>query len=204
MVVIKRDIHFFRQFCNPNYSLTQLELDCHGVMVALVVEDALLFVKRSHSMPSHKGQVALIGGHRSGDEKFPLETAMREFFEETNLSLDHFEFITALPTVSTSRDVSILPVLAIYHQDRNYLETHLQTNGEWEVAFLVELSYLFNQEYWVEANRISMSQRQNLLFCSLAEQDIKLLKGKPQYPLVLWGASARVVDHLKNLILTKS
>jgi 8-oxo-dGTP pyrophosphatase MutT (NUDIX family) len=204
MVVIKRDIHFFRQFCNPNPKLTQEGLDSHGVMIALVVDDCLLFVKRSQTMPSHKGQVALIGGHRHDNEEFPNATALREFSEETNLSLEHFEFITSLPSVFTSREVSILPLLAFYHQDQNYLKKHLKTNGEWEIAFLVELSYLFNQDNWVEANRISITKRQNLLFCSLAQQDIKLLKGEPQYPLVLWGASARVVDHLRNLILTKS
>jgi 8-oxo-dGTP pyrophosphatase MutT (NUDIX family) len=201
---MKRDIHFFRQFCNPKEKLLQEQSDSHGVMIALVVEDSLLFVKRSHTMPSHKGQVALIGGHRHPNEEFPDATALREFFEETNLSLDHFELITTLPPVFTSREISILPMLAFYHQDQNYLKKNLKTNGEWEVAFLVELSYLFNQDNWVEADRISISKRQNLLFCSLAQQNIKLLKGEPQYPLVLWGASARVVDHLRNLILTKS
>lgn len=200
---MKRDIHFFRQFSNLNYSFTEEENSSSGVMIALIVEDKLLLIKRSRSMPSHKGQVALIGGHRHGNE-LPLETGKREFLEETALPLQHFEFITPLPIVYTARDVPILPLLAYYHQDASYVRENLLSNGEWEAAFLVEISHLFEDHHWVVANRISKTQRQNLLFCSLAEQDISLLKGSPIYPLVLWGASARVVENLKNLILTRS
>lgn len=198
------DIHFFREFCKPVFPLTEEEESCHGVMVAVIFKDQLLLVKRSITMPSHKGQVALIGGHRHKDEAFPLETTKREFLEETSLPLEHLHIIAKLPVVYTARDYPILPMLAYYQENEEFLLRNLATNGEWEIAFTVKLSYLLRDDIWMEANRIGKAQRQNLLFCPLSERDIHILRGPVTFPLMLWGASARVVESLRELILTIS
>lgn len=196
-------IDYFLQFKNHFSSEDDISTS-KGVMVFCVIEDSLLLVKRSESMPSHKGQVALVGGHRKVDEDFPFATAQREFLEETNLDESRFEIVCPLPKVFTAREVSIIPVLSIYRATIAEVKAQIKSNGEWDFAFLVKIADLMKDEYWMEALRINNSHTQNFLFRPLFEREIKQLSGTPTFPLMLWGASARVVEHVRKLILTKS
>lgn len=173
-------------------------------MVALIVEDALFLVKRSQTMPTHPGQIALLGGHKKIDETDPSETAKREFSEETGIHSERLELICPLPVVFTARAVGILPLLGSYKGTKAEFSKDLVSNGEWDLGFLVKFSALFSREHWSSANRIGVSERGDLLFRPLFLPEIEMLKGETQSPLLLWGATARVVYQLSQLILTKS
>ena len=46
-----------------------------GAVLFLVVEEKLVFIKRSETMPTHRGQIGFMGGHKLSDESNPFETA---------------------------------------------------------------------------------------------------------------------------------
>lgn len=196
-------IEYFSQFKNQNQNSEDIS-SSKGVMAFCIIEDSVLLVKRSETMPSHKGQVALIGGHRKDSEDFPYSTVLREFIEETSLEISKVEIITSLPKVYTARELSIIPVLMIYHDSLDQVSKKIKSNGEWDFAFSVKIADLLQNEFWMEALRINNSNQQNFLFRPLFEREIRQLSGQPTFPLMLWGASARVVEHVRKLILTKS
>lgn len=173
-------------------------------MVALIIEDSLFLVKRSHTMPTHPGQVALLGGHKKPNETDPAQTAQREFSEETGFRPNQLELICPLPTVFTSRGVGILPMLGSFTGTKNEFIKDLVSNGEWDLGFLVKFSALFSHQHWSSANRIGVTEKADLLFRPLFLPEIEMLKGQTQAPLLLWGATARVVFQMSELILTKS
>lgn len=172
--------------------------------MALIVEDSLFLVKRSHTMPTHPGQIALLGGHKKPEELSPKDTAQREFSEETGIEMERLQLICPLPSVFTARGVGILPILGSYQGSKAEFAQHLKSNGEWDAGFLVKFSALFSSHLWSSANRFGATESSDLLFRPLFVPEIEMLKGQAQGPLLLWGATARVVFQLSQLILTKS
>ena len=72
----------------------------------------LLLVERSDSLKRHPGQVAFPGGAREKRDRGPVETALREFTEETGIPAERVEVVGALPEVWVySSDFTIFPVV---------------------------------------------------------------------------------------------
>ena len=72
----------------------------------------LLLVERSDSLKRHPGQVAFPGGAREKRDRGPVETALREFTEETGIPAEKVELLGARPEVwVSSSDFTIFPVL---------------------------------------------------------------------------------------------
>ena len=72
----------------------------------------LLLVERSDSLKRHPGQVAFPGGAREKRDRGPVETALREFTEETGIPAEKVEVVGALPEVRVySSDFTIFPVV---------------------------------------------------------------------------------------------
>ena len=82
-----------------------------GAVVFLFVEDSIFLIQRSDTMPTHAGQVAFVGGHKKDGEN-PVETAKREFVEETSLDASLLEELQILEPQFTSNQNIIYPVLA--------------------------------------------------------------------------------------------
>ena len=64
--------------------------------LCLIVEDSLFFIKRNDDVPTHKGQIAFVGGNFNKGESDALTTIKREFLEETHIHFDQLEFIAEL------------------------------------------------------------------------------------------------------------
>ncbi len=173
------------------------ENECTGVTLCLIVDDGLLFIQRSETMPSHKGHIAFIGGHKKDDETV-IEAALREFEEETSLDMSKLEILGLTPPVYTSFNQQVIPVVAYYAQDKTTFIKEIKSNGEWDDAFIVPMKELANEANWRYAWRYSQFSNGPLLFLPV-NGDIYLAKKNSKIQRLIWGATARMVWNFLRL-----
>lgn len=162
--------------------------DWSGSVCFLVCEQNIIFIKRSESMPSHKGQVAFMGGHRK-DLETPLETAKREFTEESSIEAEKLSFLGLLDGVRTSGNSLIIPALFSFNGTTQDFVEKANSNGEWDYLIVTNLSYLLDLNNWSTAGFYNYNnQRNELYFCSLPSGEL------------LWGATASMVFHSLNIV----
>src|SRR5690606_6898607 len=82
-----------------------------GAVLFLCNEDHVFLIKRAEDMPTHGGQIAFVGGHKTANETDPWQVAQREFEEETNHSRNCIEYLGCLPIVLTAKMQPIVPVM---------------------------------------------------------------------------------------------
>lgn len=169
-----------------------------GAMMLIEVDSSLLFIKRSESMPSHKGQVAFVGGYRKQGEQTPFETLEREFKEEMGIGFEG-EWLGLLPPVFTSGGNLTIPVWCRWKEDESSLFQQIQSNGEWVDAFTVSLVKLSEPSHW-SFGMYSGQRNRRLFFRSLMGEEYTSLNKKNERAHLLWGATGRVVyDFFKIL-----
>lgn len=169
-----------------------------GAVNFLFVEDTLAMIRRSDTMPSHKGQIGFMGGHKNQGEKEPLVTAAREFEEESGLSRELIYYHGIHQPVMTSRQKVIVPVIGEFQESKSYFLENVVSNGEWDNAILVDIASLKNQDYWCKAN-LKMDEDFDIYFFPLIEKFCQYKISDPNAPYTLWGASAKmIVNFFKN------
>ena len=72
----------------------------------------LLYTRRTNSVSDHKGQVSFPGGAREEQDQNPIDTALRETYEEIGISADKVTPFSALSSMQTITHYYITPVLA--------------------------------------------------------------------------------------------
>ncbi len=79
-----------------------------AVLIPLLEKDGeyhLLFTKRTDTLRDHRGQISFPGGRCENNDLTPLDTALRESYEEIGLCSDKVEILGALddkPTMHTN------------------------------------------------------------------------------------------------------
>ncbi|KAL8045781.1 hypothetical protein ABFX02_08G136600 [Erythranthe guttata] len=73
----------------------------------------VILTKRSSTMSSHSGEVALPGGKRDDGDENDAETALREAKEEIGLEASAVEVVTVLEPFHTKRNITVFPVIGI-------------------------------------------------------------------------------------------
>jgi 8-oxo-dGTP pyrophosphatase MutT (NUDIX family) len=86
-----------------------------AVLIPILLEPSpcVILTVRSPGMASHAGQVALPGGGRSGDEGFPLQTALREASEEIGILRDQVRVVGLLDGFDTISAWRVIPVVGV-------------------------------------------------------------------------------------------
>lgn len=170
-----------------------LEQTWSGAVNMVFVEDSILLIKRSDEMPSHRGQVGFLGGHKTGIEMEPEATAFRELHEESGIEPEDFEFLGLTDPVSTSNKRLIIPVVSRYRFDKERLISQMVSNGEWSHFILVENSYLENTDNWQIAAMYSIT-KYNVFFVPLIRsQSLYHPDIREQQEYLLWGATAKMI-----------
>ena len=163
----------------------------------IFIEDEIIFIQRSESMPSHKGQLGFFGGHKQEGELEPQTTAYREFCEESGIQSSELEFAGLVEPVFTSNNYFIVPVMSHYKKDRETFFTAVKSNGEWSNLFAVKLSYLQNSDNWQKSHYCDNSKNYEVYYCPLLEQYTRRLNPLVTVELpILWGASAKMTWNL--------
>ncbi len=88
-----------------------------AVLVAVGVEPSgephLLLTRRTRTVDTHRGQIALPGGSQEHNES-PRETALREAEEEVGLHPAHVRVAGYLPEVFTPVGYRVVPVVGVF------------------------------------------------------------------------------------------
>jgi 8-oxo-dGTP pyrophosphatase MutT (NUDIX family) len=164
-----------------------LRMDSHGgqndaaVLVPMYVKDGDLhavFTKRRDDLRRHAGEISFPGGRPDSEEENLMTTALREAEEEIGLPRGDVEILGALPPTGTFvTNYRIHPYVGMIEQGKQWeLEPR-------EVDFVLELSL---------PDLVRGFEMQRLL-----KKGVPIKT--PTYTVdgnVVWGATARIVQHL--------
>lgn len=166
--------------------------------LCLIVEDCLFFIKRNDEVPTHKGQIAFVGGNFNDDESDSLTAVKREFLEETSIDAGNLEFITELELVYTQKSKKIFPWIAKCKLSKEEFIKKVKNNSEWEQFFLVPLSELCKKQFWQIASFHKDSMSHYVFFFPFIKD--RYFSNLPiNSTPILWGATARMVWSYINL-----
>ena len=105
-------------------------------------EPTVLLTQRSPHLSSHAGQISFPGGKIDATDASPLDTALREAFEEIGLGREFIEPIGYLDLYGTGFGFRILPTLARVRPGFKLVVNHSEVDD----AFEVPLAFLMNPE----------------------------------------------------------
>ncbi|HLI06727.1 MAG TPA: CoA pyrophosphatase [Ktedonobacteraceae bacterium] len=161
-----------------------------SVLVPLFVHEgqpALAFIRRSRELRSHSGEIAFPGGGAEAIDSSPIATALREAQEEIGLDPARAEILGMLSPLFTSvSNYLITPVVAFLPRGLGTLRLQESEVGELILVALAALAdpAIFHSEEWVRRG-----QAHTVYFYDYG-------------PYRIWGATARMVKTLLDLLLT--
>lgn len=150
-------------------------------------------------MPTHKGQIGFMGGHKKVNESCPTVTAQREFTEESSIASDKIDILGMLKPVVTSHRKLIVPVVARVKITQSDFLHQLNSNGEWDNIVLAPLDHLRDSSLWSKGSYNTGNQAYPIYFAPLSLDTCTYLK-QVKSPYILWGASAKMVLNFLNLV----
>ena len=163
-----------------------------GAVVFLFVREHVLFIKRSETMPSHRGQIAFVGGHRQSGEN-PWETAQREFNEETGMDPSLLRLAGFLDVVKTSTMSKIVPNVCYLDMDPAEFVAKIRSNGEWSEAMMVPFESLLDKDCWTFARSVLRDSEYLIKFYPIMRNSYLAHSGDNGKDHLLWGASAKMI-----------
>ena len=93
----------------------------------------IILTKRSEHLKNHPGQISFPGGKFDESDKTLLETALREWEEETGETRETLEIIGSYHSLDTGTGYHITPFISIYRGNFNF------SPNQNEVDFLIHL-----------------------------------------------------------------
>lgn len=145
--------------------------------------DHLLLTLRAAGLNSHGGQVAFPGGKVDPEDAGPLETALRESWEEIGLEPDHVQILGQLDQTTAAGHYLITPFVG-----------------------LIPFPYDFrlNQAETAEVFTVPIAALRDPGRSRLEERPPFSLRGDPIYHFQykqwdIWGATARITKQLLDL-----
>ena len=105
-------------------------------------QPTVLLTQRSVHLAEHAGQISFPGGKIDATDASPLDTALREAFEEIGLGREFIEPIGYLDLYGTGFGFRILPTLARVRPGFKLVVNHSEVDD----AFEVPLAFLMNPE----------------------------------------------------------
>ncbi len=167
---------------NPDGRVIGRTLTPAAILAPLVERDSgltVLLTRRSDSLRRHSGQVAFPGGRAEPGET-PLETALRETWEEIGLHRDFIRPVGMGDTYETGTGFAITPVVA-FVQPGFTLERH-----EAEVAEIFETPFAFLMD----------PNNHELRAMKAADGVERRFYAMPYEERTIWGATAGMVRGL--------
>lgn len=110
------------------------------------LQPSLLFIRRTETVETHKGQMAFPGGLCSPeDQGNPIQTALRETEEEVGIPEEQVQLMGKLPPLVTTTSFSIQPVVGILKSPLEEVPLKLNV-AETEEAIWIPLQKLFHPD----------------------------------------------------------
>jgi 8-oxo-dGTP pyrophosphatase MutT (NUDIX family) len=152
-----------------------------AVLLPLILRDrpSLLFTRRTESLARHSGQVSFPGGRSEAGDLSPVETALRETFEETGIAASHVTMAGYLERYLTGTGFDIQPVVGLLAEGFSLAPDPREVAEIFEVplAFLCDPANLRR-----ESREIGGRHRSFYAFTYMSHE--------------IWGATAAIVVSL--------
>jgi len=144
----------------------------------------LVLTRRSEKLRHHGGEISFPGGIKEDLDQDLKETALRETFEEINLSGNQINLIDELPEVSTSTGYSIKPYFGILKEPFEFIKNSSEVSDIIQIPILDLISG--------DCNRTETLLLKNN---SIVERPMYSYKQN-----VIFGATSRIIDNLLSRI----
>jgi 8-oxo-dGTP pyrophosphatase MutT (NUDIX family) len=162
-----------------------------AVLVPIVQRSAgptVLLTQRPTHMREHAGQVAFPGGRSDAADTSPIDTALREAWEEIGLLRDRIDVIGQMPSYLTGTGYEVTPVVALIDPDFE-LTLH---SGEVAEAFEVPLHFLMDPRH---------HERRHLVQPGIERQFLAMPYISGGREFFIWGATAAMLRNLYRLLM---
>jgi 8-oxo-dGTP pyrophosphatase MutT (NUDIX family) len=160
-----------------------------AVLLPLILRDqpSLLFTRRTESLARHSGQVSFPGGRSEAGDLSPVETALRETFEETGIAASHVTMAGYLERYLTGTGFDIQPVVGLLAEGFSLAPDPREVAEIFEVplAFLCDPANLRR-----ESREIGGRHRSFYAFTYMSHE--------------IWGATAAIVVSLAERLRASS
>jgi 8-oxo-dGTP pyrophosphatase MutT (NUDIX family) len=146
----------------------------------------VLFTRRSARLADHRGQIAFPGGRAEAGDSSPLQTALRESFEEVGIPPASVQPLGVLDPVDTSSGFRIWPVVGVVASP---VELQSETAEVVEI-FWIPLAWLKMEGRWEwrSVNTEKNPDRRKAVFF------------KAYHGHVIWGATAAILVRLLRML----
>lgn len=148
-------------------------------------EPHLLFTKKSDAVPHHKGQFSFPGGIMEAADASPVETALREAWEEIRLPATSVEVLGLLDDTETrATQFVITPVVGMIREPLGFKPDGREIERVIEVPLGLLLDpTIFRTEMWMRDG-----EPHPVHFFQVSDED------------VVWGATARILRQFLDLL----
>ena len=159
-----------------------------AVLVGIVARPVLtlLLTQRTHTLPTHAGQIAFPGGKVEPDDDGPVATALRESVEEIGLDASFVEPLGFLDGYRTGTGFTVAPVVALIRPGF----TLKPDPGEVAEAFEVPLTFLMDEANHQKHARAWQGRERHYYAMPYGERYI-------------WGATAGMIKNLHQRLFAE-
>lgn len=162
-----------------------------AVLIPIVLRSqatTVLLTQRPTHMREHAGQVAFPGGRAEASDRSPVDTALREAWEEIGLARERVDVIGRLPLYRTGTGYEVTPVVALVEPD-----FELRPDAS-EVAdtFEVPLRFLMDPRH---------HERRRLVLPDLDRDFLAMPYHADGQERFIWGATAAMLRNLYRLLI---
>jgi 8-oxo-dGTP pyrophosphatase MutT (NUDIX family) len=171
----------------PRLVVDDPSLRCAAVLIPLLWKEGQWYVvvtQRTQQVEHHKGQVSFPGGACDHDDADLLATALRETYEEIGVPPEAVDILGALDDFPTISYFNVTPFVGVLSQPVAYRPNQ----GEVETVVEVPMSFLRDPATLRVVPMERMGQVIDVLFWDYG-------------PYTIWGATARMLKNLLDLIL---
>jgi 8-oxo-dGTP pyrophosphatase MutT (NUDIX family) len=164
----------------------EASLTCAAVLIPLLYKNSewhVLVTQRTHAVVHHKGQISFPGGACDKTDAGVEATALRETYEEIGIPPEAVDVLGALDDFPTISDFCVAPFVGVVPHHFPYR----LNAGEVEAVVEVPLSFLCDPAQLRTEQREVRGRAYDLLFWDYG-------------PYTIWGATARMLKNLLDLI----
>jgi len=157
-----------------------------AVLVPLYKKDGqyhILFIKRTETVKEHKGQISFPGGTREEEDGTLLDTALREYAEETGLRAEDVEVLGELDDeVTATSNYIVSPFVAVIPRPYQFEVSKEEVDEIIEVPIPALL------------DKTCLRRDTEILDGKVVESYVYHYQGR-----VIWGATARILNRLLDI-----
>ncbi|CAA0407877.1 unnamed protein product [Arabidopsis thaliana] len=151
----------------------------------------VILTKRSSTLSSHPGEVALPGGKRDQEDKDDIATALREAREEIGLDPSLVTIISVLEPFVNKKGMSVAPVIGFLHDKKAFKP--LPNPAEVEEIFDVPLEMFLKDRNRRAEEREHEGERYLLQYFDYYSED-------KERSFIIWALTAGILIRVASIV----